>query len=39
MGAENQYKQLAGVSNKETDEAYTPFYAVDPLLKYVPKTK
>lgn len=38
MSEENQYKQGAGVITKETDETYTPFYAVDPLLKYIPKT-
>lgn len=38
MTNENQYKQGAGVCNKETDESYTPFYAVDPILKYIPKS-
>ncbi len=37
--AKNQYKQGAGVCNSETDESYTPFYAVKPLLKYIPKGK
>lgn len=38
MSAENQYKNGLGVLGKETDESYTPFYAVKPLLKYIPKT-
>ena len=28
-----------GLSNKETDECYTPYYAVYPLLKYLKKDK
>ena len=38
MSAENQHNNGHGVVGKETDESYTPFYAVDPLLKYIPKT-
>jgi len=28
-----------GTSNKESDECYTPYYAVEPIIKYVPKDK
>ena len=26
-------------SNRENNELYTPFYAVDPIIKYLPKGK
>jgi hypothetical protein len=28
-----------GTSNKESDECYTPRYAVEPIIKYIPKGK
>lgn len=37
--AEQEIKSEHGTSNKESDETYTPYYAVEPLLKYIPKNK
>lgn len=31
------YNVHHGETNKETDETYTPMYAVEPLVKYIPK--
>lgn len=36
---EQEIKSEHGTSNKESDETYTPYYAVEPLLKYIPKDK
>ena len=30
---------LTARTNKESDELFTPYYAVDPIIKYIPKNK
>ena len=30
---------LCAKTNDESNECYTPFYAVEPILKYIPKDK
>lgn len=37
MGLNTGY--LKAVRTEESNEQYTPFYAVDPITKYIPKTK
>ena len=37
MGLNTGY--LKAERTEESNEQYTPFYAVDPITKYIPKTK
>lgn len=37
MGLNTGY--LKAARTEEGNEQYTPFYAVDPITKYIPKTK
>lgn len=30
---------LTANNNKESDSMFTPYYAVDPIMKYIPKDK